>query len=85
MKAVTRPCREDGEKLDVKETIRNIWCPEYDACLSRAARKNLPFDCRECEFRHKQITEFVLTLSEIAGCKALVNAIFRIENRRSFS
>ena len=64
-------------KIKTEKNERNMWCPEYDACLGAAAFNDLPLDCRNCPSRNMQVAVFVLTLSEIEGCKALVNAIFR--------
>jgi hypothetical protein len=59
-----------------EEDARNIWCPEYDECLSKAARYDLPMYCRECPLNGVKMPVFVLTLCEIEGCKALVEKIF---------
>ena len=71
------PLPAGGAKADRDKTGRNIWCPEYDGCLSNAARHDIPLECGECPMSETKIPVFVLTLSEIQGCKALMDAIFR--------
>lgn len=73
-RATGRSRREPAE--GITETERNIWCPDYDACLSKAALRDQPLDCAECPLKHAKMTTFVLTLAEIHGCRALVRAIF---------
>lgn len=63
--------------LDVDFTpSRNYFCPNYDECLEVAARKDFALCCNACSYNEITINRFVLTLSEINGCLALVRAIF---------
>jgi hypothetical protein len=32
--------------------LRNVWCPHYCACLTKASLENTPFACESCEQRN---------------------------------
>ena len=56
--------------------FRNVFCEQYDECLSEAARKNIPLNCGECPLKDTSREVFILTLDEIEGCYRLLNEIF---------
>jgi hypothetical protein len=47
-----------SKKLHNSDMFRNCWYPEYDVCLSRAARKDLLLDCKTCFNKDKIVDEF---------------------------
>jgi hypothetical protein len=47
-----------SKKTHNSDTFRNCWCPEYDLCLSRAARKDLLLDCNACLYKDEIVDEF---------------------------
>ena len=55
---------------------KNIWCPEYNTCLDKAARKDTDFDCTFCSKKNLKQETFLLTDLEIEGSHQLLQAIF---------
>ncbi len=71
-----------GVKKDGDQAMRNVWCPKYEECLTNAALLDLSMGCEGCPMRMSKIPVFILTLAEIEGCKALLDAVFRFSRNR---
>jgi hypothetical protein len=52
------------ENKESKPFIRNYYCPNYDACLIDAARKNLILSCHNCSSRNDRV-EFYATFERL--------------------
>ncbi len=55
--------------------LRNYLCRNYDACLNKAAFKNVSFNCGGCR-RFTQATKQVLSASELGGMLSLWESVF---------
>lgn len=69
---------------EVYRKERNIWCPEYNSCLTKAAIGNTKMNCWSCPLKNRKMDVFVLTMAEIQGCKALINAVFHVDPYNAF-
>lgn len=87
METASRSLMKGKKAYGVKDVCsgdRNIWCPEYNNCLTRAAIGNTKMNCWDCRLKNMKMDVFVLTMAEIQGCKALVNAIFQVDSYDAF-
>jgi hypothetical protein len=60
---------------------RNPFCPKYEGCLDRAAKKNIDFYCNRCFYRNLREP---IPYFEIRPALILLAAIFYPEDFRKY-
>ncbi len=59
----TTICEEISEVSFVR---RHVLCPNYDACLDEAIRRDQSFECTQCAFKRQNISFFFVSDDEAA-------------------
>jgi len=65
-----------------EEFFRDIYCPNYDNCLDRAAKSDLDLNCGSCKKSNADDGELIVSSSDVDVCRRSAFVVFYPEAKK---